>query len=265
MGRVITGLLLAIAWFLLLLYGNFVLFCLVVAVGTCLALHEYLQMACGEVVKSHKPIILFVGLFPLIGAAQWGAGAIIASLFIALLLLIILTFVAYPALQNALGFLTRLWFGIFYVGFCCAHLILLRNFDQGILWLIFLTAITIGSDSAAFYIGRGFGTTKLYPALSPGKTRAGAVGGIIGGMLGGTVVVGFFLPEFNLLSAALLTFVLSCIGIIGDLVESLIKRASGVKDSGQLLPGHGGLLDRFDSLLLTAPSLYYLLHWGWGS
>ena len=102
----------------------------------------------------------------------------------------------------------------------------------------------------------------MFPALSPGKTRAGAVGGIIGGILGGTVVAAVFLQEFNLLIAALLGYILSCIGIVGDLTESLIKRASGVKDSGQILPGHGGILDRIDSLLFTAPALYYILYWG---
>jgi phosphatidate cytidylyltransferase len=189
-------------------------------------------------------------------------GIAVAFIFLALLLLIVITFVAYPALKNSLDFLTRLWFGVFYIGFCGSHLILLRNMDQGIFWLIFLTAITIASDSGAYYVGRLLGTTKLFPALSPGKTRAGAVGGIIGGMLGGTVVAALLLQEFNLMIAVLLGLILSCIGIVGDLAESLIKRASGVKDSGQILPGHGGVLDRIDSLLLTAPVLYYLLYWG---
>jgi phosphatidate cytidylyltransferase len=262
MRRIITGLLLAIAWFLLLLYGGSVLFFLVVAAGTLLALNEYLRMACKEVEKKHEPIILLIGLLPLAGAFFGGMGIAVAFIFLALLLLIIITFVAYPALKNSLDFLTRLWFGVFYIGFCGSHLILLRNMDQGIFWLIFLTAITIASDSGAYYVGRLLGTTKLFPALSPGKTRAGAVGGIIGGMLGGTVVAVLLLQEFNLMIAVLLGLILSCIGIVGDLAESLIKRASGVKDSGQILPGHGGVLDRIDSLLLTAPVLYYLLYWG---
>ena len=81
-------------------------------------------------------------------------------------------------------------------------------------------------------------------------------------MLGGLVVAAFFLKGPNVVMIALLSLVLSAIGIIGDLLESLIKRVSGVKDSGQILPGHGGLLDRCDSLLLTAPVLYYVLFWG---
>ena len=262
MGRLITGLLLATGWFLLLFWGGFMLFCLVIGAGTVVALHEYVRMTCKEIEKKHVPIILLIAIFPLLGACLGGFSSVIAGIFLTFLCLIILTFVAYSSLKNSLDFLTRLWFGIFYIGLCGAHLILLRNLDQGIFWLVFLTAITIGSDSGAYYVGRLFGTTKLFPALSPGKTRAGAVGGIIGGMLVGTIAAAVFLQEFNLLIAALLGYILSCIGIVGDLAESLIKRASGVKDSGQILPGHGGVLDRIDSLLLTAPALYYILYWG---
>ena len=143
-------------------------------------------------------------------------------------------------------------------------MILLRSLSQGIYWLLVLTAITVASDTGAYYVGRSLGKTKLYPALSPGKTRAGAVGGIIGGMLGGLVVTALFVEGANLAIVALLSLVLSVIGILGDLIESLIKRVSGVKDSGQTLPGHGGLLDRCDSLLLTAPVLYYVIFWGHG-
>ncbi|MDH3996260.1 MAG: phosphatidate cytidylyltransferase, partial [Desulfobulbaceae bacterium] len=157
---------------------------------------------------------------------------------------------------------SRIWFGIIYIGFCSAHLILLYSLPQGIYWLLVLTAITVSSDSGAYYVGRSLGKTKLYPALSPGKTRAGAVGGIMGGMLGGLLVAAILFAEVNLAMVAILSLVLSAIGIIGDLIESLIKRVSGVKDSGQILPGHGGLLDRCDSLLLTAPALYYALLWG---
>jgi phosphatidate cytidylyltransferase len=262
MRRIVTGLLLAITWFLLLLYGDPVLFFLVVAAGSILALKEYLRMACIEVGKKHVPIILLIGMLPLIGAFFGKLDLVVGCIFLALVLLVIITLAAYPTLDNSLGFLTNLWFGVFYISFCGSHLILLHKMDQGIFWLIFLTTITIASDSGAYYVGRLFGTTKLFPALSPGKTRAGAVGGIVGGMVGGTVLAAFILPDVNLMFAALLGLILSCIGIIGDLAESLIKRASGVKDSGQILPGHGGVLDRIDSLLLTAPVLYYLLLWG---
>ena len=261
MGRLITGLLLATGWFLLLYFGGFTFFCLVIGAGIVVAIHEYLRMACKELDKKYMPVISVISLIPLLGAYLGGFIGAIAGIFLALLFLVTLTFAAYSSLENSLDILTRLWFGVFYVSFCGAHLVLLRNLDQGIFWLVFLTTITIASDSGAFYVGRWLGTTKLFPALSPGKTRAGAIGGIIGGMLGATIVTVLLLPGGSLLGAALLGCILSCVGIVGDLVESLIKRASGVKDSGHILPGHGGVLDRIDSLLLAGPLLYYLLYW----
>lgn len=262
MGRIVTGLILAIGWLLLLLVGTYPMFCLVVTAGGGIALYEFLRMSSPEVEQKHIPLVLIIGIFPLVAASLWGSGAVTASLFLALLILIIITVAAYPSLENGLHFVSRLWFGIFYIGFCSAHLILLHSLPQGIYWLLVLTAITASSDSGAYYVGRTLGKTKLYPALSPGKTRAGAVGGIIGGMLGGLVAAAILFQGANFFLMALLGLLLSAIGIIGDLIESLIKRASGVKDSGQILPGHGGLLDRCDSLLLTAPVLYYALFWG---
>jgi phosphatidate cytidylyltransferase len=262
MGRIVTGLILAIGWLLLLLVGTYPLFCLVVTAGSGVALYEFLRMSSPAAEQKHVPLVLILGVCPLITVSLWGIGALTSSLFLILLILIIVTVAVYPFLQNGLLFLSRSWFGVFYVGFCSAHLILLHSLPQGIYWLLFLTAITVSSDTGAYYVGRTLGKTKLYPSLSPGKTRAGAVGGIIGGMLGGLVVASVFLGGANLFMVAILGLVLSAVGIVGDLIESLIKRASGVKDSGQILPGHGGLLDRCDSLLLTAPVLYYALFWG---
>ncbi len=262
MGRIVTGLILAVGWLLLLLVGTYPLFCLVITGGAGLALYEFLHMSSPEVEQKHIPLVLILGLFPLVAASMWGSGAVTSSLFLALLVLIIVTVIDYPSLENGLIFVSRLWFGIFYIGFCAAHLILLHSLPHGIYWLLVLTAITVSSDTGAYYVGRTLGRTKLYPALSPGKTRAGAIGGIIGGMLGGLVVAAILFGPGNLVMIALLSLVLSAIGIIGDLIESLIKRVSGVKDSGHILPGHGGLLDRCDSLLLTAPVLYYVLFWG---
>jgi len=262
MGRIVTGLILATGWLLLVLVGTYTLFCLVIAAGGVVALYEYLRMSSPETEQKHIPLVLMLGFFPLAAASLWGSGALTLSLFLALLILIIRTLAAYPSLDNALFFVSRVWFGIFYIGFCSAHLILLRSIPQGIYWLLVLTAITVASDTGAYYTGRTLGKTKLYPALSPGKTRAGAIGGIIGGMLGGLVAAAFFFKGANVVMIGLLSLALSAIGIMGDLIESLIKRVSGVKDSGQILPGHGGLLDRCDSLLLTAPALYYVLFWG---
>jgi phosphatidate cytidylyltransferase len=262
MGRVITGLGLAIAWLLLLFVAPYMLFSLVITAGGGVALYEFLQISSPEKERKYIAPVIVLGISPMLVAYLWGIWALTSTLFLALLLLVFLTVAAYTSLDNGLFFIARNWFGIFYIGFCSAHLILLRSFPQGIYWLLVLTAITVFSDTGAYYVGRLFGKVKLYPALSPGKTRAGAVGGVFGGLLGGLVVAAFAFENANLVAIGFLSAILSIIGIVGDLIESLIKRVAGVKDSGQILPGHGGLLDRCDSLLLTAPVLYYVLYWG---
>ena len=261
MGRITTGLFLAISWLLLLFIGNYAAFCIVLTFGVGIALREFLRMSMpGSDAKYFLPV-LAIGLLPLLGVSYAGANGLATGIFTAFFALILLTIAVFPNLENGMTFICRQWFGVFYVGFCSAHLILLRSLDGGINWLLVLTAITVCSDTSAYYAGRLLGKTKLYPALSPGKTRAGAVGGVLGGSVGGTVAAALVFQNIDIFMVGLLGLLLSVIGIIGDLIESLIKRVYGVKDSGQILPGHGGLLDRCDSIILTAPVLYYALYW----
>ncbi|MCI5148433.1 MAG: phosphatidate cytidylyltransferase [Candidatus Electrothrix sp. MAN1_4] len=128
--------------------------------------------------------------------------------------------------------------------------------------MLMLTVITAGSDTGAYYAGRAFGQKKLCPSISPGKTINGAIGGILVAMLSAPCLGAFFFPETGCLGLMLVAALLALVGIAGDLAESIIKRGTGIKDSGTLLGGHGGLLDRIDSLLLTAPLLYLLLSAG---
>lgn len=133
-------------------------------------------------------------------------------------------------------------------------------------WLVFFPlVVTWVCDTAAMFGGRFFGGPKLAPTVSPGKTRTGSVAGVVGGLLvaplfGGVVFprVGLEVPLWQLL---LIAAVLSVVGQIGDLVESLFKREAGVKDSSHLIPGHGGVLDRFDSLYFVIPTAAALYHW----
>jgi len=262
MGRIITGLFLVIGWFFLLFKGSYSMFCVAIIVLGAVVLHEFLRMSMQKKQTKYIFPVLAVGLLPFLGVSLAGPEGLVSSLFLAFFLLILLTVIIFPALENSMKFVCHQWFGIFYIGFCGAHLILLRSFSDGIYWLMVLTAVTVCSDTAAYYVGRMLGKAKLYPALSPGKTRAGAIGGILGGTVGGVVMSALIFQNGNLVLIGLLCLTLSIIGIIGDLIESLIKRIAGVKDSGQILPGHGGFLDRCDSIILTAPVLYYALYWG---
>jgi len=158
--------------------------------------------------------------------------------------------------------------GILYVGWLLSHLIALRGLDDGRNWVFLALFAIIASDSAAFFVGRAWGKHHLAPQISPGKTWEGAIGGIFGAI----IISLFFILDTPLnlplsaWQAILLGFLVSLFGQIGDLVESLFKRQMGVKDSGRLLPGHGGFLDRIDSVVFTGIAVYYytfLLNAGW--
>jgi len=125
-------------------------------------------------------------------------------------------------------------------------------------WLLVMIAV---SDSGQYYCGRAFGRHKLAPAVSPAKTVEGAVGGVLIAAVVGAVTGPWALPDLSPLVAAGLTLVLVLAGIVGDLFESLLKRSAGVKDSSQLIPGHGGVLDRIDSHLFAAPVFYIFLRY----
>lgn len=122
--------------------------------------------------------------------------------------------------------------------------------------VFFLMLVVWAGDAGAYYVGRKFGKRKLSPRVSPKKTVEGSLGGVMTSMLMGAAIHFTFFPEFPLVHAVIAAAILSAAGIVGDLAESLWKRSAAVKDSGTILPGHGGFLDRFDSVLFTAPLMY---------
>lgn len=143
------------------------------------------------------------------------------------------------------------------LGGTIAALRILPPVGDGAWRLVLLLGVQVFSDSLAFFVGHAVGRTRLAPGISPGKSVEGAVGGLVGGVLGALAVRHLGLPALPLLHAAGLGAAVAALGIVGDLDESLLKRWAGVKDSGTLFPGHGGMLDRLDSLLFGAPVLYY--------
>lgn len=147
--------------------------------------------------------------------------------------------------------------GLVYVPLLFSVLPLLKGAGQGN-WLTVTLCMAFFSDTVAYLAGRAFGRHKLYPAVSPGKTWEGAAGGVVGSCLA-SIGLGTFwlLPALPLGHALVLGIVASICGQAGDLAESMLKRSFGVKDSGKLLPGHGGVLDRVDGLLFVAPVAYY--------
>lgn len=144
--------------------------------------------------------------------------------------------------------------GAFYIPFCMSHLALLGNSIY--LWLVFITSW--GTDTFAYFVGIKFGKKKLCPKLSPKKSVEGSIGGIIGSLFLTLIFINYFKLD-NILSLSIFSIVCSVMAQIGDLTASKIKRSANVKDFGNIMPGHGGVLDRFDSILFTGPLVYYYI------
>ena len=162
--------------------------------------------------------------------------------------------------ENMLASVGATVLGVMYVAFLGGHLVAVRmGFEQtrAAHLLSFFFLVIMGSDTGAYYTGRALGRHKLAPAVSPGKTWEGAAGGIIASLLMAVLAHYWFFQELPLKWALPLAAAMNVLGVLGDLTESALKRGAGAKDAAQILPGHGGLLDRLDSLLFNAPVLYY--------
>ncbi len=148
--------------------------------------------------------------------------------------------------------------GLLYVPFLLGHFFWLWQLPQGRYWLLWLLLVIFAGDTGAYYTGRWFGVRKLYPQVSPGKTVAGAFGGLAASLAVGIGLgLGLNLPT-GLPVLFCLALLCALVGQLGDLFESMLKRRAQVKDASSLLPGHGGLLDRLDSLSFTGAVLFYL-------
>lgn len=158
--------------------------------------------------------------------------------------------------------------GVLYVVFLGGHLVALRTgFEQQLSahLLSFFFLVLMGSDTGAYYVGSAIGKRKLAPKISPGKTWEGVVGGVLAALALAAVAHFWFFRELPLKWALPLAAVMATLGILGDLTESALKRGAGAKDAAKILPGHGGVLDRLDSLLFNAPLIYYFAHFYFGA
>lgn len=147
--------------------------------------------------------------------------------------------------------------GILYLGIPLSTVVSTRTLPGGEFLALFLAVVTWASDTGAYYVGTLWGKHPLMPSISPKKTVEGVIGGLLLAIAAALLAHWWFVPQLSWSDAVLLGVLLTIAGLIGDLFESMIKRRTGVKDSGGILPGHGGMLDRIDSLLFTAPTFYY--------
>lgn len=163
-------------------------------------------------------------------------------------------------MMRELGFVTALRICI-YVGGFLSYAVLLRGLDQGMEWTLLALIAVMATDTTAFLVGRAIGKTPLAPSISPGKTREGAAAGFLGAIAattGAALVMGLGVIIWE---ALILGAIVGVMAQLGDLVESRIKRNAEVKDSGWLIPGHGGILDRIDSIVFALPAVYYFVIW----
>jgi phosphatidate cytidylyltransferase len=224
----------------------------VAAVG----LYEYFDMALPEH-TAERLIGMLAGVGVAAGVvvsrpAVWGAAMALGVTGGFLLVLM-----RAPDLEGGVHRLGLALLGILYVAFFIAHVVPLREASEGWRWVLFTVFVAMGSDSGGYFAGWGLGRHPLAPQVSPKKTVEGALGGIAGAMIISCICRVVFFPTVGFAEALILSGTMSVLAQLGDLCESALKRAFGAKDSGWIIPGHGGILDRLDSIVFPVVFAYY--------
>ena len=262
MQRFVTGLLASLIWIAILFSRSFPLLWLASTLIGGMALHEYFGMCLAEAERSARPLATAIGLLPFLAAWGQRPDLLLLAFLVSLWLAALLVFCLYARLNNGLLLLAKLVLGLGLISLAGSHLPLFFALPHGFSWLAILTVITVASDTGAYYCGTRWGRTKLCPGVSPGKTVEGLLGGLAASLGCTFLAGGLLLPGASAPRLAGAALALTMLGVGGDLTESIVKRSCRVKDSGSLLPGHGGVLDRIDSLLAAGPALYYLIRLG---
>ena len=258
--RVYSALVFLPLFYLLVRYGESVGFFLLVLAGTLVALTEFYRLHFRPGTAA-PDIGLGLGCAALLLVSlQWPDTLPLRSV-LALTVLLALAFRVFSRepLRQTLIDVAIVLLGIVYIGLLVGHLLPTRALPGGEWLILFLFFVTWAGDTGAYYAGTAMGRRKLAPRISPNKTVEGLLGGIGLSLVAAFIAKVWFLPSLNTIDCLALGVLLSLTGVLGDLAESVLKRSAGVKDSGSLIPGHGGVLDRIDSLLFTAPVFYYYL------
>ena len=255
--RWITAIAVVPALFAAIIYGSELVFAIIVMVLTLGGIIEYNTMVFqksdiwekseGIIVGLLIPLTAFIGNIHFMFATTTFAVIIIFLLFL------------FRLNNNPLDItnLIKVVFGMMYIPVMLSYIILTRHFDNGMLWVFFIIVLAFSGDVSAYYVGKSMGRRKLMPSVSAGKTVEGTLGLIGGSIIGCVIFTMIFYRELSLVHTISLGFMGSILGQLGDLCESSIKRTFHIKDSGFLFPGHGGVLDRLDSLIFIIPFVYY--------
>ncbi|MFP3999028.1 MAG: phosphatidate cytidylyltransferase [Desulfobacterales bacterium] len=233
--------------------------CLIAAIAV-LAFREYFYIVSGgDRARILKPIPLAGSAFGLamIAAALYSAYEIIFLLmFFGLLFGALFSMPAYRKAPQIMETVARQVQGVVYIFLPLCVLVLLRCRPDGLVWVFFVVLVVFLGDVGAFYVGTYFGRHKLAPAISPGKSVEGAFGGLAANIAVALIFKSILLPDLSIAFTVVFAVIVGIAGQIGDLFESQLKRRAGIKDSGTILPGHGGMLDRIDALLFAMPVAY---------
>ncbi|MFD1705908.1 phosphatidate cytidylyltransferase [Siminovitchia sediminis] len=255
--RVVTAITAMIIFLPLLYIGGIPFIILVYAMAT-IGLYELLKMRhypffSGQGIMSM--ILLWIILLP----GTWFESGHGADIKIKAVILGVLLFLAYTVLsKNKFNFDDAgfIMLSVLYVGIGFHFLIETR--EAGLTYLLFILFVVWGTDSGAYFVGKSLGKRKLWPEISPNKTIGGSIGGIFIALLIALLFFSFTTLDIPLLQLLGVTIILSVFGQLGDLAQSAFKRHYGVKDSGNIMPGHGGILDRCDSWLFVLPLVHLL-------
>lgn len=258
--RVMTSVIGAVLLIAIIAFGNVLLFWLVVSTAIAIGLLEFYNLAETRYPVYKLPGIMLGWLFslsPLLHASL--QNITISDFTLTLIVLSLFLYILFTkrSLSEAFPAFGVTVFGVLYVSWLLGHLVLLRGLSNGKEFVFYLLLIVWSGDTGAYYTGRAFGQHKLAPIISPKKTIEGGIGGIFSSLLASCLAKFTFLPLLSYSDCVVLGIVLAVIAQCGDLSESLLKRAVNIKDSGNILPGHGGILDRLDGVMFAAPVLYY--------
>jgi phosphatidate cytidylyltransferase len=276
--RVLVGLV-GIPLAVSLVYAGSWYFILAIVAIAIQALREFYHLADSKHASPNQTVGIGVTAAMLLGVGYMvegdGARGLMASASVIGLVMMVgtiltLTIELFRAKENAVFNTSTTMFGVTYIGISMASLIGLRFTKQpellgawggeGCSLVVTLFASVWMADIAAYFVGLTIGRHKLFPRVSPKKSWEGAIGGFVGSTAAFAALAAYLLPSLALPTALACGAVVGIVGPLGDLAESLLKRDATVKDSGELLPGHGGVFDRFDSMLFAAPVVFLILH-----
>jgi phosphatidate cytidylyltransferase len=232
---------------------------LMVVLAIFFGLREYYNLVLPQAKGVERMIGIGLGMILSIVISMGDAKGILPFFVIVLFILSVLFMATSKDLSSTISSMGMALFGILYVGFLLTHVSLIRNMANGRLWVLFLVTTVWAGDIFALLSGSFFGRRKLYPKISPNKTFEGLGGAIVGSIIVALIFSLLFIPRLEKVPCILVAIGLGILGQFGDFTESMLKRGAQVKDSGTLIPGHGGMLDRVDSFLFSAPFLHYSL------